>query len=180
MNQKATGLSSRSQSKVFIYAFLYGGGAERIGSIVGGDAKAGKKLINKFMQATPAIKLLREAVLNKVKTYGYLKGLDGRKLPIRSPHSALNMLLQSAGALLAKKATVILYENLTTKGYAFGDDYALVAHVHDDVQLIARKDLADDIGREAVKSFQQAGQHFNFRMPITGEYKTGRTWADTH
>jgi DNA polymerase I-like protein with 3'-5' exonuclease and polymerase domains len=180
VNQKAAGLATRNQSKTFIYGFLYGGGAEKIGSIVGGDAKVGKKLISKFMKATPALKLLREKVLLRAELNGYLKGLDGRQLPIRSLHSALNMLLQSAGALLAKKATVILYENLTTKGYAFGKDYALVAHVHDEVQLIARQEIADEIGREAVRSFQQAGEHFNFKIPIDGEYKTGRTWADTH
>ena len=180
VNQKSAGLSSRNQSKTFIYAFLYGGGAERIGSIVGGDDKVGRQLIAKFMEATPALKLLRERVLWMAKLKGYLKGLDGRQLPIRSPHSALNMLLQSAGALLAKKATVILYQNLTTKGYAFGKDYALVAHVHDEVQLIARQEIADEIGREAVRSFQQAGEHFNFKIPIDGEYKVGRTWYDTH
>lgn len=132
------------------------------------------------MKATPAIKQLREGVSQQVKKNGYLKGLDGRHLPIRSDHAALNTLLQSAGALLAKKATVFLYENLTAMGYIWGVDYAQVAHVHDEVQLIAREDIADVVGQQAVKSFQQAGEHFNFRCPITGEYKVGRNWAETH
>ena len=132
------------------------------------------------MKATPAIKQLREGVSQQVKKNGYLKGLDGRHLPIRSDHAALNTLLQSAGALLAKKATVFLYENLTAMGYIWGVDYAQVAHVHDEVQLIARKEIADVIGQEAVKSFQLAGEYYNFRCPITGEYKVGSNWADTH
>ena len=180
VNMKAAGLPDRSSSKVFIYGFLYGAGAAKIGSIVNGTEKEGRRLISKFMAATPALKELKAAVAHRVKTKGYLLGLDGRVLPIRSPHSALNVLLQSAGALLAKQATVFLYENLTIKGYKWGEDYAQVAHVHDEVQLIARKEIAEDVGREAVKSFQLAGEHFNFRCPITGEFKIGNNWADTH
>jgi DNA polymerase I-like protein with 3'-5' exonuclease and polymerase domains len=73
-----------------------------------------------------------------------------------------------------------LYENLTLNNLKWGEDWAQVAHVHDEVQLIARKELADYVGQEAVKSFQQAGEYYNFRCPITGEYKVGNNWADTH
>jgi DNA polymerase-1 len=179
-NQKAAGLPTRNNAKTFIYGFLYGAGPAKIGSIVGGSEAEGKKLISKFMKATPAIKMLREAVVKAVKAKGHLKGLDGRILPIRSEHSALNMLLQSAGAILAKKATVILYENLTRLGYVFGKDYALVAHVHDEVQVIAKEDIATIVGQEAVRAFEQAGEYYDFRCPITGEFKVGQTWADTH
>lgn len=180
VNQKAAGLPTRNSAKTFIYGFLYGAGPAKIGAIVGGSEKEGRKLINKFMKATPALKQLRDAVGAAVEKNNHLAGLDGRILPVRSPHAALNTLLQGAGALLAKQATVILYQNLTAKGYKWGEDYAQVAHVHDEVQLIARKEIADDVGREAVKSFQLAGDHFKFRCPITGEYKVGSNWADTH
>ena len=105
---------------------------------------------------------------------------NGRHLPIRSKHAALNALLQSAGSILCKRATVILHNNLQKAGFEFGKDYALVAHVHDELQLIARKDIADIVGQEAVKSFAFAGAYYNFRTPITGEYKIGQTWAETH
>ena len=179
-NQKAAGLPTRNNAKTFIYGFLYGAGPAKIGSIVGGSEKEGRALIAKFMKATPAIKLLRQAVAEAVAEHKYLRGLDGRILPIRSNHAALNTLLQSAGAVLSKKATVILYENLTAMGYIWGVDYAQVAHVHDEVQLIARKEIADVIGQQAVKSFQQAGDYYNFRCHITGEYKVGKDWAETH
>jgi DNA polymerase I len=179
-NQIAAGLPTRNNAKTFIYGFLYGAGPAKIGSIVGGSEKEGRKLINSFMKQTPAIKKLREAVAAAVKQNGHLKGLDGRILPIRSEHAALNTLLQSAGAILSKEATVILHQILTTKGYVFGVDYAQVAHVHDEVQLIARKEIADEVGRAAVESFQRAGDYYKFKCPITGEYKVGNNWADTH
>jgi len=179
-NQKAAGLPTRNNAKTFIYGFLYGAGPVKIGSIVGGSEAEGKKLINKFLKATPALKKLREAVVQAVKKNGRLKGLDGRMLPIRSDHAALNTLLQSAGAVLAKKATVILYNNLNSKGFVFGEDYAFVAHVHDEIQIQAREDIADIVGQEAVKAFEQAGEYYDFRCPITGEYKVGQNWAETH
>ena len=180
-NQKAAGLPTRNNAKTFIYGFLYGAGPAKIGSIVGGSEAEGKKLISKFMKATPAIKLLREAVASAFKNKGYLTGLDGRTLPIRgSGHAAVNMLLQSAGSILCKRSTVILYENLTRLGYTFGKDYALVAHVHDEVQLIAKEEIATIVGQQAVSAFEEAGTYYDFRCPITGEFKVGQTWADTH
>ena len=106
-NQKAAGLPERNQAKTFIYAFLYGAGDAKIGRIVHGDAKDGKRLKKKFLEQTPAIARLRQAITNVlVEEYHgkivkwkrkYLKGLDGRMLHVRSLHSALNLLLQSAG-----------------------------------------------------------------------------------
>ena len=92
----------------------------------------------------------------------------------------MNTLLQSAGAILCKRATVILYKNLAAKGYVFGKDYAFVAHIHDEIQIQAKEELADIIGQEAVKAFEQAGEYYDFRCPITGEYKVGQNWAETH
>jgi len=205
-NQIAAGLPTRDNAKTFIYGFLYGAGAEKIGQIVGAGAKEGKKLIASFLEKTPALNRLRAQVERvcaeyifkseqyisngKVKTSrkkianphyrGYLKGLDGRILPIRSPHAALNTLLQSAGALISKKATVLLYERLIQEGYLFGTDWALMAHVHDEVQIWARPEIAEYVGEVCVWAFEEAGRHFNFRCPITGEYKIGDNWYDTH
>jgi DNA polymerase I-like protein with 3'-5' exonuclease and polymerase domains len=57
-NQKAAGLETRDQAKTFIYAFIYGAGAAKIGSIVGGTAGDGQKLIDNF--------LAREKLLTKL------------------------------------------------------------------------------------------------------------------
>ena len=89
------------------------------------------------------------------------------------------MLLQSAGSILCKRATVILYDTLTDMGYEFGKDWALVAHVHDELQIIAKKELAEIVGTQAV-AFEAAGEYYDFRCPITGEYKVGKNWAETH
>lgn len=141
--------------------------------------RVGKRLKKSFLDKTPAIAKLREAVASAAQR-GYLIGLDGRKLHVRSPHAALNTLLQSAGALIAKQATIFAYLELSRRGYVFGRDYALVAHVHDELQVDAREAIATEVGEVLVQSMRACTAHFNFRCPIDGEFKVGLNWKDTH
>jgi DNA polymerase I-like protein with 3'-5' exonuclease and polymerase domains len=110
-NQKAAGLQTRDQAKTFIYAFLYGAGPSKIGSIVGGSAKDGERLTSSFLNATPALKALRDKV-SKYAGKGFVPGLDGRKIWVRSEHAALNSLLQGAGAIVMKKALCLFYDKI--------------------------------------------------------------------
>jgi DNA polymerase I len=181
-NQEAAGLETRPQAKTFIYAFLYGAGDAKIGSIVGGGPEAGKKLKSRFLAKTPALKRLKESV-GAAAQRGYLLGLDGRKLHVRSQHAALNTLLQSAGALVCKKWLVILEERLGEIGLKHGwdGDYAFCAWVHDEVQIACRDaDIAHQVAAEAVSAVAKAGDFFNFRCPLDGDSKIGKHWGETH
>jgi DNA polymerase-1 len=177
-NQKAAGLETRAQAKTFIYGFLYGAGAAKIGEIVGGTPKEGQALKNRFLSKVPALKRLISGVTNYAEKHGWVPGLDKRKLPIRSPHAALNTLLQSAGALISKQAIIIFKQLLIDKGYQ--DRTTLLAWIHDEIQIETDREIADEIGKLAVQSFEMAGEHFKFHCPITGEYKVGSNWAETH
>lgn len=174
-NQKAAGLETRNQAKTFIYAFLYGAGPAKIGSIAGGGYEEGKELITSFLNNTPALKRLREKVAT-LSEKGWLPGLDGRKLQVRSSHAALNTLLQGAGAIVMKKALI----NLDSYLKAEKIDAHFVANVHDEWQIEAPEDQADRVGQLGVKAIEQAGIDLNMRCPLTGEYKVGQTWGDTH
>lgn len=140
----------------------------------------GAKMRQDFLNKTPALKALQEQVKRVVKEKGHLKGIDGRRLNVRSQHSALNLLLQSAGALLVKQATVNLYNSLTEAGLEFGKDWAMVAHVHDEYQLQVREDLVDTVVEHAVESFREAGRQFDWRCPLDGEAQVGNNWAECH
>ena len=174
-NQKSAGLKTRDQAKTFIYAFLYGAGDVKIGQVAGGGASRGRLLKKNFLDNTPALKKLRDKV-SKSSEKGWVTGLDGRKLHIRSEHSALNTLLQSAGAVIMKKALVLL------DGYAklYNIDYKFVLNVHDEFQCEVREDQADFFGGLAVGSIVQAGKSFNLNCPLDGEYKVGKSWQQTH
>lgn len=116
----------------------------------------------------------------KAEVNGYLIGLDGRQLHVRSGHAALNTLLQSAGALIMKKALCCLDEQLQARGLLPGIDYEFVANVHDEWQVEVSEEHAETVARESEKAFEAAGDYFNFRCPITGEAKIGNNWAETH
>jgi len=175
VNQHAAGLPTRDSAKTFIYAFLYGAGASKIGSIIGGNAKNGQRLIDRFMAGTPALKRLRD----KVSVYaskGFVPGLDGRKIWVRSEHAALNSLLQGAGAIVMKKALCILNETIVKNKW----DARFVANVHDEFQIECKADIADLVGQAGKQAIIEAGIAYNLRCPLDGEYKVGRNWRETH
>lgn len=179
-NQKAAGLPTRDNAKTFIYAFLYGAGNEKLGSIVGGGKNAGARLRRRFLNRLPALKKLTDQVKETAKRRGYLIGLDKRHLKVRSLHSALNTLLQSAGAIIMKKALVILDEDLQAKGFVPGEDYEFLANIHDEWQMECRPEIAEEVGKTAAEAIRKAGEHFKFRCPLDGEYQIGKNWAETH
>lgn len=186
VNQAAAGLPTRAGAKRFIYAYLYGAGDATIGEIIGGTATEGRKIKAKFLKKTPALKSLKEAIDAAVKSKGHLVGLDGRILPIRSSHSALNTLLQSAGAVVMKKALVILDDKLQAMGLKNTShskthyDYEFILNIHDEWQIECWPHLAETIGKAAVESIREAGEWYKFRCPLDGEYKIGINWKETH
>jgi DNA polymerase-1 len=224
LNAKALGLNphtiynvfgkqktGRDIAKTFIYAFLYGAGDEKLGSIIGvseeeierfPETKAGlwRKAFNvslrdgrepdpvvvamivkggmlktRFLKQTPALSKLKEAVTEKAKKPRSLIGLDGRVLFVRSAHSALNTLLQSAGAVLAKEATVISWDDLSARGWEWETDWALVAHIHDELQNEAREDIADEVGQTIRQAMRKAGEKYAMRVPIDGNTRSAAT-----
>ena len=192
-NQKAAGLPERSQAKTFIYAFLYGAGDEKIGKIVHGTAKDGKRLKKEFLDKTPAIAQLRAAIEDtlvaqrgykgEIKKWKrkYLKGLDGRPLHVRSLHSALNLLLQSAGALICKKWIVLVEKNLIKAGYDHGKDFQFMVWCHDELQIACRnKEIAEDVLRIAQNSMRESQSYFRFRVQLDVDGKIGKNWCDCH
>ena len=175
VNQRAAGLATRDNAKTFIYAFLYGAGDAKIGSIVGGTAKDGEKLKAKFLEQTPALARLIGTV-KKLAAKGWVPGLDGRRIWVRSEHAALNSLLQGAGAIVMKKALCIFYDKIKENKWPV----KLVANVHDEFQFEVHPDYAEIAGKAARQSIIDAGTHFKLRCPLDGEYKIGRNWKETH
>jgi len=177
VNQKAAGLPTRNQAKTFIYGFLYGAGAAKIGSIVGKGPKEGQKLKTKFLDQTPALAKLIDAVTSASKR-GFLKGLDGRELHIRSSHAALNTLLQSAGALVCKRWAVEMDLALRERGLKH--KCQVVANIHDEHQYECDEDIAELVGELSVQSIKKAGHFFNIKVELDGEAKIGNNWYETH
>ena len=174
-NMKAAGLSNRDQAKTFIYAFLYGAGPAKIGSVVGGSASDGRNLIAKFLKNMPALNKLRKDI-GAVAASGTIRGLDGRMLHIRHEHAALNTLLQGAGAVVCKRWLVEMDRMI----WEHGLDAKLVASVHDEYQFeVAKPDIESftKITKEAMYTTQKI---LNFKCDLDSDFKVGNNWAETH
>lgn len=212
VNQQAVGLRLRGNAKTWIYAFLYGAGDLKLGTIVLEDMSAedrqafikkhhgnnfekattalGKKSRASISENLPALGKLIDAVKKKAKRDKQLRALDGRIIKIRAVHSALNSVLQSAGAIVMKRWLVTLDTNLQAQGlvpYQWNHrsnkdrgDYEFVANVHDEAQTEVSDHAVEQYDKTAVEAFPLAGDFYNFRAPITGEGKCGKIWTDTH
>ena len=175
INQRLAGIQSRDKAKTFIYAFIYGAGDERLGKVVGGGRANGKRLKDRFLRNLPSLKTLTKRVQQASKR-GFLKGIDGRRIYIRSEHASLNSLLQGGGAIIMKKALVLLTNKIKVNNI----DATVVANIHDEWQIQVKESQADLVGQMGVDAIEEAADHFKLRCPLTGQYKVGGDWSETH
>lgn len=166
---------ARNTTKTLTYGVLYGAGAAKAGSIVGGSSSKGKKLIDSFIDNTPGLASLKKKIA-KFSSAGHLPGLDGRRVWVRSEHAALNSLLQSAGAIIAKQwlveATKLLHENNV--------DAKLIAFVHDETQWEVNAGQAELAVKLIEAAATKAGEVLGFRCPVNAEGKIGDNWKACH
>lgn len=200
-----------SGSKRFIYAYVYGCGDEKAGRIIfecvqdaaracgaEGDAlfrewfksenpnegalkRVGKRVRQSFADRIAGFGDLKQRLAAQVAKRGYVPGLDGRHIPVRSEHSALNFMIQGAGAILCKRWGVEAIDELSTK-YKIGwsGEVVPVLWVHDEYQVAVRKGLEAEVGQILVKHARLAGDPYGFRVPLDSKYSVGRNWAETH
>ena len=166
---------ARNITKTLTYGVLYGAGAAKAGSIVGGNSTKGKKLIDSFINNTPGLSALKKKI-SRLMAKGHLPALDGRRVWVRSEHAALNTLLQSAGAIIAKQWLVESTKLLQEKGI----DAKLLAFVHDETQWEVREDQAEEAARLIEQAAAKAGEALAFRCPVDAEGKVGNNWRECH
>lgn len=186
-NMEKTGIPKRDVVKRVLYGLLYGAGDAKLGAIVDPLAslseqmRLGAAIRAQLMAGLPAL----DAAIKKIKKQankGYIYGLDGRKILVRSDHSALNTKLQSDAALIAKRWVVFTYDSCVERGMKFGwdGDFSLLAFVHDELQAGTREDFAQDYADICVQAAADAGLSFNFKCPVEAKPQFGHNWADCH
>jgi DNA polymerase-1 len=186
-NQERFGVVTRDISKRLLYAVAYGAGALKAGTVIDPNEKneivlrkLGSTAINSFMDGVPALRKLKEHLAKTLQENNWLRGLDKRILYCRSDFKALNVLLQSAGALIMKQVVINIHTDMDELGYVHGVDWQQAAMIHDEVQLACKPELTDVLKSVALDAFPKAQHFFNFRCPIDGDAKVGYTWFDTH
>ena len=166
---------ARNTTKTLTYGVLYGAGAAKAGSIVGGNSSKGKKLIDSFINNTPGLSALKKKI-SRLMAKGHLPALDGRRVWVRSEHAALNTLLQSAGAIIAKQWLIESTKLLQEKGI----NAKLLAFVHDETQWEVKEDQAEEAARLIEQAATKAGEALSFRCPVDAEGKIGNNWRECH
>ena len=165
--------NQRPLAKKFIYTFLYGGGAKRIGETMNKTPAEGKKLRDMFLEKIPALHMLIQDVQSAAETNGDIKALDGRRVFVRSTHAALNCLLQSSGAIVSK----YWIDNLRSH---LNEDIKLVGWIHDEVILEVKEDLADQAKIMVVQAIEDITDRIGLRVQLTGDSRIGRNWKEIH
>jgi DNA polymerase I-like protein with 3'-5' exonuclease and polymerase domains len=197
----------RENSKSFRYAFLFGAGQSRAGHIISNTVRAvhqidtdndlqkqffgnatrpneaalkriGKQALDKFITGTPGLARLRAKLTNHAAHYGWLPGLDGRRVPARAQYTALNFQVTSAEAVITKRWLVRVYDELNQKfRYGWDGDCVITLWVHDEIAVCCRPEIADQIGAIMVKHAKEPGEFYGFKVPLDADYKIGRSWA---
>ena len=175
VNMNLAGLSSRDQAKTMYYALIYGAGDSKLGSIIGGKAAAGRQLKDRLFNEIPNLSDLIERI-QTAATKGYIKGLDGRLIKVRNVYSALNTLLQGGGAIVMKRALILLNQYATDAGL----DFKFVGNIHDEIQAEVLEEHAERFAELAEIAMEHAGEYYNMFCPLAGNAKIGNNWSETH
>jgi DNA polymerase-1 len=173
-NAKAAGID-RPTAKTMVYALLYGCGIGKLSSILDTSKRQAQITLDNFYRNTPKLKQLMEKV-QKVAAQGYVPGLDGRRIVVRSEHAALNTLLQGCGAIIAKQWCIEAHTVFKAKRIPVKQ----VAFVHDEIQIETEEKYGEDVAAIMVQSAAKAGTTLGFRCPVDAESKIGKNWFDTH
>lgn len=178
-NQKAFGIPdgplARDTAKRGLYALLYGAGDRKLAATIGTTPALAKLAKQRFYRETKVGALSRD-VAAQVRRTGTLGLPDGRHAWVRSPHSALNTLLQGTLAIVMKVAVVRMHRRFRELGL----EVEQVHQAHDEVQLEVWARDAEVVAREAAASVVWAGERLGIRCPMEGKATIGKTWAETH
>lgn len=180
-NQEALGLPTRDAAKKFKYMVMYGAGPKKIAKSMGVSFQKATEWYYEFWNVNSALADYTTELRRQWKYDGggkYIKGLDGRPVFTRSEHSLLNARLQSDGAQVMKIATLLVEKRVKSE-IDSGICRPLIRY-HDEEQWSSHEGYSDTLGRQGVKSIVDAGRYFDFKVPLDGEYKVGKNWAETH
>jgi len=175
--------SSRGDAKRWLYAYLFGGGGKKLGTILTGrpDAKVGMESKEKYQSAIPGlakVKAKLDTIFNKTQNgYGnaFIPALDGRRVYVNSAHQSLNYLLQSAEAITCKAAIGYAMKKIKLEKL---DAYPVIFY-HDEMAWVAKESDAERVKEICIESFREAPKQFNVQC-MDGDGVIGNCYADVH
>jgi DNA polymerase I-like protein with 3'-5' exonuclease and polymerase domains len=140
----------------------------------------GKRIADTFLERMTGIKELITDCSKQSKDTGYVKAIDGRLLYSRSPHSALNLLLQGSAGIIAKKWMVNYNQLAAEQGLILGEDYWQSAYIHDEFQCTCLPENVNILKNILEEGAAMVTHNFSMNIPIRADAVSGADWASTH
>jgi DNA polymerase-1 len=175
-NQERMGLPSRALTKTITYATLMGAGDARIASEAKVPLAEAKDAKRKFFEQVPGLRRLVWRLKRELQQTGRITLCDGSRIIVTSDHMVIPYLLQGDESRIMRQAAVFLDEECRRARL----DAVKVGDIHDEWQNKVRNEHVEPFKGLALDVFPRAGRVFNYRVPIEGDAKVGRTWAETH
>lgn len=181
----------RDRSKNGFYAILYGAGGPKVASTLGLPEKMGNEKLEKFWEANPATKQLKDNLEKYWETKGrskYLPAIDGRMLRTRKKSALLNTIFQSCGGIVMDYACCFMDHWLgglkwkDRKPYYLYKGYIVrrIGYFHDELEFECEAPIADEVAKMIEKAIEKAGEHLKLNVPLAGEGKVGKNWREVH
>ena len=177
-NKEMMGADSRNTAKVAIYGFIYGSGDAKFAKIMNVSIYKARQIKENMLKNIKGLRELVEETKNLSGVYGEIKPFNLRPIPIRKDYIALNTLLQSSGALIAK-AWLCIADARLKKDIGI-DNYAWLLNVHDEVQLECSQENSLLVAKVVTEAATAAGVYLNCNVRIDADFKIGNNWSETH
>ena len=159
----------RSEAKSINYGIIYGASWKKIQKMTGKSDEDSKKIVGGFWDTALALREFRDGALKYWESTDkkFVPAIDGRKIFVRSPHSILNALFQSAAVIYAKYIAVMLMQkleknhNLCIDPFIAKPDVCSMIEYHDEEDLYTNPKLfsfetfkTEDEAKEFVKNWE--------------------------
>ncbi len=182
-NINVLGLTHKAAAKKFYYSLMMGAG----GALLAADqaqfgthltAKQGQELKEAMIASIPGFNEYIKALQRELETCGRIKLCDGTPILVSSPHMVIPYKLQGDESRLMKRAMIYVDQEINRQ--RLRDHVFKVADIHDEWQYKVRNKYVEQFVALALPCFRRAGESFGYNLPIDGDFKVGKTWAETH
>ncbi len=197
LNQRILGAKSRNHAKRFIFAYLLGGGVDKLAQILEMSREEGEAALNRLVERYSGLATLKQSIIPADAKRGWFVGIDGRAVKIpgdtvgQRKHLCMSGYLQNGEAVVMKAAAIRWYEKLDALKLEHERlRWLLVDMVHDEWQTEVNNDieLAKKVAELQAKSLTEVGEELKLNCPLAGSYwnddakdfTIGTNWSQTH
>lgn len=166
--------------KSFDFAFIYGGGDEKLGSLCnkkkGNNIEIGKQVRAYAQKNVPGLDNLQKRLESEFTKYKGIFGVDGRWLPVRKKSALINTACQGDGAIVSKYWTCKTIAELEKRGIP----HKLVMYMHDELIIETEPQYAAQVGETLANSMTAVSKYLNLKIELSASFRVGNTWGDCH